>query len=657
MDISYKYKKTDGSTSGSILTLPKHSTAELYDGDHVTYFVISNFVDYSNLSISNVPSKILFKISNSSLNRLNYTKGNLVGYSRVKKEEFGNGHEIKEYSSPSSISDTYGVATIHASGSWENAVSNWIQFQIDYGFFPSISESNEVLRGNLLNHYIFNNEDKLLKHTNYIFDRKKIDSIRISENRNYSINCLIGLSGNIYRNIERNELVAINKYDYLQGNILENKEQYTYNPLNGLITEKSFLTSNQRTAKLTFTYPKENSTENFIQNLFTQNRISTPIKTINYIDNTKIKETKINYNEFNGKIEPSLVEVFYGESIEAVPVITFEAYDSKANPLQYKTTNNITTALLWGNNKTKLVSKVIGATYNELIATNIDLGIVNNPNSENELNIELNKIQNSFENNPLVHVETYIHKPHVGVAHITDTRNQTSSFQYDNFNRFSLSKDNNGNIITKSDYHLKKLQTYPISLSGFLDFKYIGNNQYKVTANATGGSGNYSYQWGANCYSNFETSTSSNIYILPSHQQPLPNINNFPCYDNQNRSVPVTCKIIDNIENIEIIRTVVMDRIIETPSPIFRVYLNKTGQKQVTVTTYDGSENYSHQWKENNGSYSPLSSNNTYSIQTILECEDEGGVPVVITCRTVDNITGEVLVGVIIIYETAGCQG
>jgi hypothetical protein len=658
-DIVYDYKKTDGNTSGSIITLPKHSTAELYDGDHVSYFSISNYIDYSNLTITNVPDKLLFKISNSSVNRFSYTKGNLVGYSRVKKEELGNGYEIKEYSSPSSILDIYPSAIAQASGPTKSAVSNWIQFQIDYGFFPTLYENKEALRGNLTNHSVFDNTDQLLQHTKYTFDRKQFESFRLTERKTYSTYCRI-TSGwpydDINFNLERNELIKVEQFNYLQGNVLKNTEEFIYDSFNGLLKEKSFLTSDQRTKKTLFTYPEEGSPDNFIQNLFDQNRINKPIKKTNFIDNTKIGETIINYNEYNEKTEPSVIEVFKGESTEGTPVITFEAYDSKANPVQYKTINNIPTAILWGYNKTKIVSKVIGSTYNELIATGIDEDIVNNPDGISELNIELNKIQLAFENDPLKKVETYIYKPLIGVTQITDLRNQTASFEYDNFNRFSLSKDNDGNIITKNEYNLKNSQTYPVSISAFLDFEYIGDNQYRVTANASGGSGGYTYQWGANCHYDFEPETSNNTYIAASYQ-PIPDENNFPCYDNQSRDVPVTCKIRDNNENIEIIRTVILERIIELPPPIFHVYLTQTGYEQIDALAIDGSGDFSYQWKENNDSYSSLSSDNTHIIQTMLECEDEGGDFVAVTCRVVDNVTGEVITNTINVYASVGCQG
>lgn len=657
-DITYDYKKADGSTSGSIVILPKHSTAELYDGDHVSYFRVTEHIDYSNLSVSNVPDKLLFKISNYSLNRLSYTKGNLVGYSRVKKEETGNGYEIKEYSSPSSVSDIYAPAINQASGTWENAVSNWIQFQIDYGFFPTLSESEEVLRGNLTDHSVFDNTSQLLQHTKYIYDRKKLDSLRLSETKTYDINTRIW-SGRPYDDInfklERNELVSVEEFNYLQGNVLKNTEEFIYDSFNGLLKEKSFLTSDQRTKKTLFTYTEDGSSDNFIQNLFDQNRINKPIKKTNFIDNTKIGETVINYNEYNGKTEPSMIEVFNGESTTGKPVITFEAYDSKANPVQYKTIDNIPTALLWGYNKTKIVSKVTGSTHDELIATGIDEDIVNNPKNTTELNIELNKIQLAFENDPLKKVETYIYKPLIGLTQITDLRNQTASFEYDNFNRLSLSKDNDGNIITANEYNLANAQSYPISISGFLEYEYIGNNEFRVTANAAGGSGNYSYQWGANCYSNFESSTSSNTYITPSYQ-PIPDQNNFPCYDNQTRDVPVTCKIRDNFNNVEIVRTITMQRVIEILPGDFNFTLQSISRTEVRATAIDGSGDYSYQWKEKNGSYSSPSSNNTYTILGDLQCDnEEEGIPTIVACKVIDNSTGDIVLKSISVYETVGC--
>jgi hypothetical protein len=41
----------------------------------------------------------------------------------------------------------------------------------------------------------------------------------------------------------------------------------------------------------------------------------------------------------------------------------------------------------------------------------------------------------------------------------------------------------------------------------------------------------------------------------------------------------------------------------------------------------------------------------------MLECEDEGGDFVAVTCRVVDNVTGEVITNTINVYASVGCQG
>jgi YD repeat-containing protein len=48
---------------------------------------------------------------------------------------------------------------------------------------------------------------------------------------------------------------------------------------------------------------------------------------------------------------------------------------------------------------------------------------------------------------------TYTYDPLVGMSSTTDPKGYTTYFEYDNMRRLKLSRDNNGNILKKYDYH------------------------------------------------------------------------------------------------------------------------------------------------------------------------------------------------------------
>ena len=50
-------------------------------------------------------------------------------------------------------------------------------------------------------------------------------------------------------------------------------------------------------------------------------------------------------------------------------------------------------------------------------------------------------------------VSTYTYDPLIGVTSMTDPRGQTIYYEYDEFNRLKHVKDQDGNILSKNDYH------------------------------------------------------------------------------------------------------------------------------------------------------------------------------------------------------------
>ncbi|MCH5718622.1 hypothetical protein [Niabella hibiscisoli] len=98
-----------------------------------------------------------------------------------------------------------------------------------------------------------------------------------------------------------------------------------------------------------------------------------------------------------------------------------------------------------------LVAKITGNVTYEQAVSLIDQSLLNNAinYSDAAVRTELNKLRNGL---PGAFVETYTYKPLVGVTSVTDARGITVYSEYDNFNRLSVTKDHDGNVLTKKCY-------------------------------------------------------------------------------------------------------------------------------------------------------------------------------------------------------------
>lgn len=503
-DINYGYNTASNITSGSILTIPRFSDVAF------NYSSTSGSLSHNNLNVSNVGQNVTFKTQNRNVNRLYFTKGSLVGYSKVTLEEIGNGKIIKEFTNPISNPDLLPSISTNENpnggNSYDNYKFDWLQFKIDYNFFPSFKYDNEILRGNLTKEQVFDNTGQILKKTENNFNHETFESIPIGEAFNhpawepYDGPCCRAIAGsNLFK--ERNKLTQSTVTDYLENGERVSSNNYEYHALYDFIKEESIESATGESRKKQWVYPidAEVSSLPFIDVLIDRNRISTPIKTLSLKNNQVLNEELIHFNNFeNGFIEPSSVDVRKANYAFQAEVV-FNKYDpDNANLIEFTAIDNTTTALIWGYNKKKVVAKVVGSNYNEVLNTGIDLNIINAPQSEAELLTELNKIRVAFESNKDVEVVTSLYKPLVGVTKTIDEKDYSTSYTYDTFNRLNFIKDEEDNVVKEYQYNYTNWQNTPEVLSAYLTYEAIseGNGgQYSVKANVQNGSGNYSYTW------------------------------------------------------------------------------------------------------------------------------------------------------------------
>lgn len=129
---------------------------------------------------------------------------------------------------------------------------------------------------------------------------------------------------------------------------------------------------------------------------------------------------------------------------------TYQVYNKNGKLIQYQGKDGVVNTILWGYDSTYPVAKVSGIGYSSLLAqSGVSLAILNNPSSDFAMRTELNKIR--LVNG--VFATTYTYSPLLGVTSITDERGKGITYEYDAFNRLSLIRDQDNNIVKQICYN------------------------------------------------------------------------------------------------------------------------------------------------------------------------------------------------------------
>jgi YD repeat-containing protein len=448
---TYNYLDENGISTGYILNYPVYLT--LWDN-------YGNVCNNSGLYFGSL-------ISNSRT-LLGNTRGGPVGYSMVTEEykntETGsNGYSEYKYISPEHFPDAYAYSPNQ-----------------EFPFPPPSSFEN--FRGRLTEKNVYNSSTQLARKVvnvysnEYSWEDLYIPNLKVARDESIDVPGEMYYYSQSFSNYYTNgKLIRTSNSEYLNNEIITDTVKFyyenTYNKLKNKKQKNSIGEELTDSYYYTFDFA---SSGNIYQSLLDSNIISPVIKFEQTIDknNDGIQDEttegqKVNYDDFNsGKYYPAFIDKVEDGIYETK--VVFDSYDLKGNLTQYHNHDNINTAIVWSYNSElpivkaenvsygTLLSAVNSAVYqagysdiDDLISDIGDLTTLSQKTKWNDFN-------NYLRSNPVlsdVLIKTFSYIPLFGMTSQTDPAGRTTYYEYDDFGRLELVRDQNNNIISKNEYH------------------------------------------------------------------------------------------------------------------------------------------------------------------------------------------------------------
>jgi YD repeat-containing protein len=274
------------------------------------------------------------------------------------------------------------------------------------------------------------------------------------------------------------EVFNIAGYEYKTGvKLLSNKTTTLYTPSGNIVTTENYTYGTDHNEPLTITTVNSKGETQIVTNKYPHDFVSqqpyTDMVNVKHIwspiveqslfkdnINNLLKSAKTNFGFWNGnawttnsanQILPQTVELRIKNNTPETRIM-FNKYDLKNNLLEQQKVGDVKEVFLWGYNNTYPVAKIVGsdfATVNSVITqSQIDAAISNETSLRGLLNILRSNVatKNAF-------ITTYTYKLQIGITSETDPRGRTTYFEYDAFNRLSLIRDHDNNILKKICYN------------------------------------------------------------------------------------------------------------------------------------------------------------------------------------------------------------
>ncbi len=224
-----------------------------------------------------------------------------------------------------------------------------------------------------------------------------------------------------------------------------NTKVLTYNNL-GLLTNQVTTNSSGHSEEVLYSYAYQT-----YPNLLNNNIITAPYEISKKINGTVVSTQRTIWDVLstsNAVYPKENLVKSYSTSFRLINQIS--QIDSNGNVLEVNNGNSLYSTILFSNNHRNPVAKIENATYSEVLSE-LDINYPTLQNlSNSQLKIELFKL---YDRLPNAMISLKFYDAQDRVVNAVDNRKQEVFYVYDSFGRLLMTKDKDGNILSKKEYN------------------------------------------------------------------------------------------------------------------------------------------------------------------------------------------------------------
>jgi len=330
--------------------------------------------------------------------------------------------------------------------------------------------SRVAMRGKLLEKKTFGQGDTPVKVETFTYELLDDEYIRAVSLRRqvyqppYTAESFYSIEGAAYRIYTSPYVLKTHAEHYLypNGSIVSDSTVYTYDQYYQVATKTEIGSGNTTTT--TFKYPynyydpvhgdmvnNRNIITPVIEQITTRNGNVTAAQQTEYMLTNEMYLPSSAYSlNAASPVSPSSYSQYYSKDTN------FDQYDSHGNVVQYTGKDGIPITYLWSYHGEYPVAEIRNATYTDVSAilggsyiTQLSNSVVINDSDISALNTLRSSLPNAL-------ISIYTYKPLVGLISKTDPSGRTTSYDYDQYGRLIMVKDDKGQVLESYYYHYKE---------------------------------------------------------------------------------------------------------------------------------------------------------------------------------------------------------